>query len=269
MVSTDSRTFSISPTYYRSRLSSEEQKAYLILVNALLAHQSRVTLHPLRLNKASIVRTVQAVHLDHPELFYVDFWRFTLLRDPLTGNAAVNFHLMIEQDISQKVLSTLHMQTLVIKDKVDQAIGIKEKYIELIRAVSGSINYDDTDSAFWDHTIAGPLLLHSAVCEGIAKIFLYYCQRICLPCANIAGTLAGIPHAWNMVEIGQSIFYVDITAVLSQMYSETTFPINWEKCFKTKQDLLRAGYTWDSGQKNVDDLPIKRVSVSRGSYLIK
>lgn len=245
VVNKDSRKSSIPPTYYRNRLSPEEKKAYLILVNALLQYQSRVTLHPRHLTKASIVRTVRAVHLDHPELFYVDFWRFTFLRDPLTGNASVSFNLMIEQDISQKVLSSLRLQTLVIKDNVDKAIGIKAKYIELIRAVSESIKYDDTDSAFWDHTIAGPLLLHSAVCEGIAKIFLYYCQHTCLPCAIIAGTLTGIPHAWNMVEIDQRLFYVDITAALGQMNSESTYPINWESCFKTKQDLLRAGYIWN------------------------
>ena len=66
----------IHPTYYRSRLLPEEQKAYQDVVKALLSYSRQAVLHAPVLNRISIAKTIRAVHLDHPELVYVDFWNY-------------------------------------------------------------------------------------------------------------------------------------------------------------------------------------------------
>lgn len=241
----DIKAHSFPPAYYRSKLNQEEQYAYRIVVNSLLHYQSIVELQIPGFTRASIMKTVRAVHLDHPELVYVDFWKYSFRIEPFSGKATLFFYLLIESEVSDKVMSTMKSQACAEKEKLKGITVATEKYCELIRAVSGAAKYEDTGSAFWDHTAAGPLLLHTAVCEGFSKLLLYYCQQACLPCAIITGSLRGVPHAWNMIEVDGIRVYVDMTSILSQQKVSSLATENPDPLFLTEEALLHAGYTWE------------------------
>lgn len=79
------------------------------------------------------------------------------------------------------------------------------------------------------------------VCEAVAKIYLFLCQRVNVPCAIKTGTLNGTPHAWNMVEVNGSVKYVDVTAVLQTIPVYTLLPAVF---FRSEQSLRSLGYNW-------------------------
>ena len=236
----------IQPAYYRSRLLPEEQKAYREIVNALLRHRGYAVLQIPVSGRTAIIKIVRAVHLDHPELVYVDFWNYHTAWDPLSGNVTVYFRFLLPQEASDKVVSSLKERAALLRGRV-HGLSIRQKYSEVIREVAGTTKYEDTGSAFWDHTAAGPVLLHSAVCEGIAKIFLYYCQHAGIPCAIITGSFKDMPHAWNMVELNGDRLYLDLTTMIDPSGGTLPDREGTREYFRTRKQLIDTGYVWDSG----------------------
>ena len=121
-------------------------------------------------------------------------------------------------------------------------MSLKQKYYQVVKKIASTTTYVNSGSGFWDHTCVGPILKGSGVCESIAKLFLYFCQRLQLPCAILTGTLNGIPHAWNMIEINNTLRYIDVTSLLNTSFCYALFPI---VMFQNEDDLRQNGYKWE------------------------
>lgn len=226
----------IPPAYHRSLLTPQEQAVYREVVLALRDHKTAVHLALGLAPQSGIRKAVRAVHLDHPELFYVDFWHYQLQSAPSGTGFLLRFPMLLDPFPAEAIANSLSQKVSELRNRMTECTTASQAYILLIREISTQTRYQNTESAFWDHTVAGPLLNHSAVCEGISKYFLFLCQRLNLPCAVVVGTLNGGSHAWNMVEIDGVRKYVDITALLS-----STFPVTKE-VFKSEEQLLQRGY---------------------------
>ena len=224
----------IAPAYHRSLLSPVEQRAYTLIVKGLLNRSPSIFVPGTCAHHISTV--VQAVHLDHPELFYVDFYHYRIVRFVPAG-LSLQFSMMLGSEASRAVLNTLSAKAESMLAL--QGIPAEQAYARIAREIASAVEYMDTNSAFWDHT-AACLVCHSAVCEGMAKLFLFLCQRLSLPCALISGALNGAPHAWNMVEAQDTIRYIDVTncSCLSLL------PICSDLLFQSEQQIRRRGYEW-------------------------
>lgn len=229
----------IAPTYYRSQLTAEEQEMYKEIVNGLLLHNNTICLRKRDADQDAIVKTVAAIHRDHPELFYVDFWRFQTCRNLHSFGTKVEFNLLLGRSDANAVANTLSQRARDLQAELNPNMTRNQLYCQVARHISSTTTYVDTGSAFWDHTVAGPILRHTAVCEGVSKLFLFLCQRAQLPCAMVTGTSHGEPHAWNMVEIGNMRRYVDVTSFLSRSHLVSSSTL-----FLTGELLHQHGYEW-------------------------
>lgn len=231
----------IPPAYHRSLLTPYEQIAYKELVNRLLRYAPVIQISTPGIESNSLSRIINAVSLDHPELFFVDFWHYTIIPATPFSPMSIRFSMMIEESTAKSVLARMETCSEKLK-KVNLHSSQPEKiYTEIIYDILRTVSYKDTKSAFWDHTAAGPVLHHTAVCEGIAKLFLFYCQRLDQPCAVIAGNLNGQPHAWNLIEIRGERKYVDITSALNSSFVPALFP---KSLYKSRDCLIKYGYSW-------------------------
>lgn len=228
----------IATTYYRSLLSPSEQSAYKDIVIGLIDRKDRIYIQ--NTDTKSVHRIIYAVHFDHPELFYVDFWRCRVTRAQLTNGLFLQFQMMLDRESATAVMNSLKAKVDSVKKRVENASSREESYFTIAKEIAMTTKYVNSNSAFWDHTVAGPLLSHSAVCEGIAKMFLFLCQRLDLPCAIIGGKLDGVPHAWNMIELNAERKYIDVTNNL-QMLSHCLHPA---ALFKDEQTIRGNGYVW-------------------------
>lgn len=231
----------IAPAYYRSLLSPDEQDVYKRIVLGLLLRIPAIFIPQDQAQPETIHKIVNAVHLDHPELLYVHFWNYSISQSLLHPGTFLHFQMMLDAEPSNAVLGTLNAKAAQLQTVARQTHSPAERYLLIAKEIASTTKYADTDSAFWEHTIAGPGLAGHSVCEGIAKTFLFFCQRLNLPCAVVTGTIHGVPHAWNMVELDGVIKYVDVTASLQTMGVYVILPGTF---FKSEQALRRNGYDW-------------------------
>lgn len=232
----------IAPTYYRTLLTPGEQKCYKEIVTGLLARRVKILVRQSDAQADNIHKIVHAIHMDHPELFYVDFWCYKIQRNFLFGGSVtLEFRMLLDSSASVAVSNMMNDKWQVLQSRVQLYNSTREKYYFVAQDIISKTKYNNSGSAFWDHTAAGPVLRHCAVCEGISKLFLFLCQRLGLPCAIISGTLTGIPHAWNMVELDGILCYVDVTATLHSLSLDTRIPRTF---FKTEKNLCKNGYIW-------------------------
>lgn len=232
----------IATTYYRSLLSPSEQGVYKDIVVGLLNRRESICIKQAHTKIESVRKIVHAVHLDHPELFYVNFWHYQLAQSLLPCGMFLNFRMMLDRDPSTAVLNALKAKVALLQRSSKKKSSLEEIYFLIAKEIATTTKYVDSNNAFWEHTVVGPVLSHRSACEGIAKMFLFLCQRISnVPCAVITGTSNGVPHAWNMIELNGVRKYVDVTSVLQTISLYTLVPT---ALFKSEQALRRNGYDW-------------------------
>ena len=59
--------------------------------------------------------------------------------------------------------------------------------------------------------IDGPVIYGKALCEGYSKTFEYLCQSVGIPCICIRGKANDGNHMWNMVQLENNWYHVDVT----------------------------------------------------------
>ena len=232
----------IAPAFYRSLLTPAEQLAYRQLVTGLLTGKGTIFIPQGMVPTAQLHRVVQAVHLDHPELFEIQWWEYRFAAMP--DGSYLRFRRMLEPGPSEAIRNSLNTKTACMRQKLADSPSVEDAYLQIAKEIASTTKYVDSGSAFWDHTLVGPALRHTAVCEGVSKFFLFCCQRAGLPCAIVTGTLHGVPHAWNMVELTPYGWaYLDVTGMLQSRFLCT--PLD-PSPFQTGQQLRRNGYQWPS-----------------------
>lgn len=71
-------------------------------------------------------------------------------------------------------------------------------------------NYNNNSVPEISHTAYGSLVNQVAVCDGYAEAFAYVMEdKLGVPCEVISSD--DMHHAWNMIEIGQEWYHVDVT----------------------------------------------------------
>lgn len=231
----------IAATHYRTLLTPDEQEMYKTIVNGLIRYENSICIPQSVTDNERIHRVVKAIHLDHPELFFVDFWRYQLYQSFLPFGTRIVFRILLERNAANSVANTLSSRAVDLQNKLKHGMALEQQYYHVVRNIAASTTYVDSGSGFWDHTCAGPVLRGSGVCESIAKLFLFFCQRLQLPCAIITGTLNERPHAWNMVELKSGARYLDVTSLLNLASGYSIFPL---AMFRTERQLHEIGYKW-------------------------
>ncbi|MBR0140420.1 MAG: hypothetical protein IJM17_09070 [Firmicutes bacterium] len=206
----------IAPTQYRSFLSGPQKAAYRKIAEELFALKTTV-LFDAPVSPKDADAAVRAVHRDHPELFYVDFWTYRKAVLPGTGRClGVMFDLLLSD--MRFITSGVHRAENSIQDMRQRLKNTPKA--RLSRAIAlemaKDIRYKEGENAnaLMYHSIYGALSDGLSVCEGIAKLYLLYCQHMEVPCALVMGKLGGTPHAWNIVESRGRPLYIDVTSLI-------------------------------------------------------
>ena len=110
----------------------------------------------------------------------------------------------------------------LIKESISHIISEDMSVLEKVKAVHDYLcmnntynqtNYNSGVYESYDHTIAGPMIYHTSVCEGYAEVFDCYMEFLDIPHHYIIGNATGIgKHSWNMVQLEDDQWYhVDTT----------------------------------------------------------
>ena len=199
----------VSDIYYAYHtLEPNEQQIYQEVLDSLtdLKADTQVS----TLDKNALDRIFACVMNDHPELFYVEGYRYTeytygdsITRLTFSGtfsmsDVEVDYNkLLIEQKIKD---CFLHVPL-----NEDEYSTVKYLYEWLINNTEYDKNVQDNQN------ICSVFIQGRSVCQGYAKAMQYMLQRADIPCLLLTGFTNGERHAWNLVRVDGDYYYLDPT----------------------------------------------------------
>lgn len=170
-----------------------------------------------KFNTINFTKIMNAILLDHPELFYYNGYNTRIWKSGSTKIAKVDYTIKVQEDapytadnVSQyneaflAKLSILEFNTLTRYD------FIKSIHDYLCETVIYSENAASRYDAY------GALVDNAAVCQGYAEAFKVICDYYGVPCVTIVGT--GVDengsgdHMWNALQMEDGKWYfIDVT----------------------------------------------------------
>lgn len=207
--------------YYYSKMNSDDKKAYKLIYDALQRHEPSVEVQ--WITDESLLKVFEAINLDNPHLFFVDFSSITWY--DLIGKTTVELSYLYDKSktttLTQRVNEICNKVLLKVTGKTDF-----EKEVSLHDILVRNVLYDNVAKNNVEkfrarsNTILGGLFYKTAVCEGIAKTFKLLLNALDIKCVVVKGKatddLSGnvssdTLHAWNMVKIDGKPYHVDLT----------------------------------------------------------
>lgn len=257
-----------------SSLSETEAVWYHDMENILGSFGEKIRLSEEGLRKGltegDIDRIFQCVLNDHPELFYVEGYSYVKysIEEVLTAIEFSGTYSMEREtallrrqeieDAAEEILAGIAVEASDY-DKV------KYVYDTLIAATDYELQAPDNQNIY------SVLVNHRSVCQGYAKATQYLLNRLGIECTLVLGTVEnGEGHAWNLVKVDDSYYYVDTTwGDASYQLGETnreaglTMPaINYDYLNITTDELTR---THTVG----GDVPMPVCTATEANYYVR
>ena len=173
---------------------------------------------------------VDAISLDNPELFFIDFSKIYLNTYSLTSGDKTTYSVHIDkgsnssfyiQGISSKdQINNILSQTDTIRQMIVQAIPANSTNFQKILYVHDwlieNLSYDETLGEANRSNIYGALIEKKVTCQGYAKAFKYIMDALSVPCVLVKGDATNSTgqtekHMWDYVMINDGWYAVDAT----------------------------------------------------------
>lgn len=190
-------------------LSPEEQTVYVEILNSLLAYETETELSTT--DSAVIAKAFKCVMLEHPEIFFVDGYKYT----EYTSNSTVEKivfsgkYLYEKEEIltrKSKIEEAAARILADVPDTMDEYYKVKYIYDTLVTQTEYDIQAVDNQN------ICSVFLNGKSVCQGYAKAIQYLLQKIDIESMLVMGTVTGGDgHAWNLVSVNGKWYYLDAT----------------------------------------------------------
>ncbi|MDE6914365.1 MAG: hypothetical protein K2P35_11835, partial [Lachnospiraceae bacterium] len=174
-------------------LGESEQALYLEILDALTAMSGEVTVSTL--DSTLLDRIFECVLNDHPELFYVEGFKYTehFLGDALTGITFEGTYSM-SKDEAELTLVEIENRLSECMSEVplneDEYSTVKFLYEYLIHNTEYDTNAEDNQN------ICSVFLGGRSVCQGYAKAMQYMLQQAGMQSLLVTGYTGTERHAW-------------------------------------------------------------------------
>lgn len=231
--------------YAYNSIDADEKKLYLEILDALENMSDGVDVSTL--DSGQLDKIFECVMRDHPELFYVDGFKYTehFLDDALikvsfrgiysaTKEEAESVALEIEKKLAECMSGAAFNE--------DEYKTVKYLYDYLI----DNTEYDK--NAENNQNIRSVFLGKRSVCQGYAKAMQYMLQKAGIQSFLVTGYTGSERHAWNLARVNGNYYYLDPTwGDASYSYSgskgvkEGTFcpPINYDYFLVTTDEISK------------------------------
>lgn len=246
----DSFLYQETYCYAYETLNETEQLWYEDIAECLGAMQKEVRLNQKSIkqgmDETDIDRIFQCVLMDHPELFYVEGYTYTQYN---RGDKAVAIRFSGTYSMEEE-------QAFLRKAEIDEAVqpllaegeGLTDDYDKVKYVYDTLICNTEYDLEAPDNqNIYSVFVNHKSVCQGYAKAVQYLLDRMGVECTLVQGDVdTGESHAWNLVKVNGSYYYVDATWGDASYQPDEEDPekgyvprINYDYLCVTTQQLLR------------------------------
>lgn len=198
------------------------------------------------LGEADIDRIFQCVLNDHPELFYVEGYSYTKYTKggsivSVAFSGTYNTDPETAREKEAQIQEAAARLLAGVSETASDYDKVKYVYDTLIRETDYDLRSSDNQNIY------SVFVNHASVCQGYAKAAQYLLNRLGIPCTLVLGTVdTGEGHAWNLVQVDGSWYYVDATwgdaSYQQEEGTEAQFSmpeINYDYLNVTTAELLR------------------------------
>lgn len=237
--------------YARQSLNETEQLWYDEMKEVLGSFEENVRLSSQGLDdgycEGDIDRIFQYILNDHPELFYVDGYSYIkYTKGERTTAIEFSGTYSIDRETAESRRNAIEAEVEKILSGIDanadQYARVKYVYDTIIRGTDYELGAPDNQNIY------SVFVNHLSVCQGYAKATQYLLNRLGVECTLVLGTVdTGEGHAWNLVKVDGSYYYVDTTwgdasyrMENSEAESGISMPeINYDYLNVTTEELLK------------------------------
>lgn len=237
--------------YARQSLNETEQLWYDEMKEVLGSFEENIRLSSQGLDdgycEGDIDRIFQYILNDHPELFYVDGYSYIkYTKGERTTAIEFSGTYSIDRETAESRRNAIEAEVEKILSGIDanadQYTRVKYVYDTIIRGTDYELGAPDNQNIY------SVFVNHLSVCQGYAKATQYLLNRLGVECTLVLGTVdTGEGHAWNLVKVDGSYYYVDTTwgdasyrMENSEAESGISMPeINYDYLNVTTEELLK------------------------------
>ena len=197
-----------SGLYAYSHISENLKPLYIKMYEILAARETEIKI-PTKTEK-DIGIAFMSVIQDHPELFFVDGYIYSIYRygeeiDSILfgGKYSMDIeNIKATQTIIDEYVLQFHKE---ITNEMDTYEKVKAAYEFIILNTTYNINSKHNQNA------NSVFVYGESVCQGYAEAFQYLLYTMDISCMVVTGSADGEPHAFNLVKIDGEYYYVDAT----------------------------------------------------------
>ena len=209
----------IHRNYYRQfeRLNEQQQYIYRVLyaaANQMIEGWFRLDVNS-KNNSRDIALAFQALSNDHPEMFWLPY-NYLLRKTNSATQFAFSYQkngrdydYLISAEERDGMCRALEKKAAEILAECPEDPFKAEVYLH--DRLCKIITYDDHSDNSMVYTAYGALVEGKAVCEGYARAMQYLCQRSGIPCTLVIGEYGGEGHMWNLIQLDDEWYHLDIT----------------------------------------------------------
>jgi len=161
-------------------------------------------------NDSNLDSTIKAVMFDHPELYWANDWYTRASSgNMLTGIYPMYYENCDDEAAFNAVVDGIVNYVKTIEDPVEQIKYIHDYLLlSTVYDVGISKGTARTDIPNIARSPYGALINHSTVCMGYSRAFQLIASKIGIN--SITVTNPDRSHVWNIVQIGDNWFHLDI-----------------------------------------------------------
>ena len=112
----------------------------------------------------------------------------------------------------KKELQILDAEIQMIVDAIPEEKSVYDQYRYLATYISLTTSYDyDSVGGIMTSTPYGGIEGGLSICQGYSKAFEVLCERAGLYCKCVSGVSEGVAHMWNLIQLEDGTYHVDIT----------------------------------------------------------
>jgi len=192
---------------FRAMLGDKEQAAYNQVCEAISNVADSVKFNK-ELDVDGVKQVMQAVFNDHPEFFWIETsYVYGYTSKGTVVSVALKYNELANNLSDAKIKFNAAANRIINHASTYGSKLEQEKYVyeELQKNCEYHENSAINQSAY------SCIVNGSSVCAGYARAFQYIMMQLDIPCYICTGTTSNGNHAWNIIEIDNNFYNVDLS----------------------------------------------------------
>lgn len=220
----------VTDRFYYKKMNERDRKIYKAIYDGIMHYKEFAEVPDVTLRKEIVGWIYHCVLWDNPFIFSVgEYAMWDALYDndtkiKITTLCDAESEKVFRKQVENEVNSILSATGL---DKLSDF----QKEVFVHDFIINNIKYDQTcgddGKRIEPYTVYGALVEHKAVCEGIAKTVKLLLNLLDVNCIVVSGKYKGNAHSWNMVNIKEWSYNLDVTMDMGRVIHDRKMRYNY------------------------------------------